>query len=200
MAGRLGENPRAMDDADVAYDRNSPFTLDQRLDTLNHFQNNTEGPLPMTPEWMFKLSGSYTIPRIETNFGLRYRYDSGRPIFPVQERPVPQGGLEPQMRSPTQPFSSYHTLAFPMLKPALQLKLGQQLTMTPQLQQAIRLLQLSNLELEAVIAEEMAKNPLLESPSGEDEPAPAAGDARAAARSPAPRTACKATPSRPRTW
>ena len=40
---------------------------------------------------------------------------NGRPIFPVQERPVPQGGLEPQMRSPTQPFSSYHTLAFPML-------------------------------------------------------------------------------------
>ena len=31
-----------------------------------------------------------------------------------------------------------------MLKPSLQLKLGQQLTMTPQLQQAIRLLQLPN--------------------------------------------------------
>lgn len=40
---------------------------------------------------------------------------TGRPLFPVQERPVPQGGLEPQMRTPTQPFSSYHTLAFPML-------------------------------------------------------------------------------------
>ena len=40
---------------------------------------------------------------------------TGRPLFPVQERPVPQGGLEPQMRTPTQPFSAYHTLAFPML-------------------------------------------------------------------------------------
>ena len=40
---------------------------------------------------------------------------TGQPLFPVQERPVPQGGLEPQMRTPTQPFSSYHTLAFPML-------------------------------------------------------------------------------------
>jgi RNA polymerase sigma-54 factor len=34
--------------------------------------------------------------------------------------------------------------------------------MTPQLQQAIKLLALSNLELEAFIAEELAKNPLLE--------------------------------------
>ena len=39
-----------------------------------------------------------------------------------------------------------------MLKPSLQLKLGQQLTMTPQLQQAIRLLQLSQIELEAELA------------------------------------------------
>lgn len=36
---------------------------------------------------------------------------SGRPLFPVEERAVPQTGVEPQQRSPTQPFSSYHTLA-----------------------------------------------------------------------------------------
>ena len=36
------------------------------------------------------------------------------------------------------------------------------LVLTPQLQQAIKLLQLSNLELEAFIAEELSKNPLLE--------------------------------------
>ena len=40
-----------------------------------------------------------------------------------------------------------------MLKPSLQLKLGQQLTMTPQLQQAIRLLQLPTIELQAHIRE-----------------------------------------------
>ena len=40
-----------------------------------------------------------------------------------------------------------------MLKPSLQLKLGQTLTMTPQLQQAIRLLQLPALELQAHIRE-----------------------------------------------
>ncbi len=38
-----------------------------------------------------------------------------------------------------------------MLKPALQLRLGQQLTMTPQLQQAIKLLQLPVLELQAQV-------------------------------------------------
>ncbi len=49
-----------------------------------------------------------------------------------------------------------------MLKPALQLKLGQQLTMTPQLQQAIRLLQLPVLELQAQIREALESNVMLE--------------------------------------
>ncbi len=49
-----------------------------------------------------------------------------------------------------------------MLKPTLQLRLGQQLTMTQQLQQAIRLLQLSSLELKAAIQEAYESNPLLE--------------------------------------
>jgi hypothetical protein len=35
----------------------------------------------MTPEWMAKLAGSYTIPVIETDFGFRLRYDSGRPVW-----------------------------------------------------------------------------------------------------------------------
>lgn len=55
------------------------------------------------------------------------------------------------------------------LGPRLDIRQTQALVLTPQLTQAIRLLQLSNLELEAVIAEEMAKNPLLEAGSGEDE-------------------------------
>ena len=40
-----------------------------------------------------------------------------------------------------------------MLKPSLQLRIGQQLTMTPQLQQAIRLLQLPSLDLQAHVRE-----------------------------------------------
>ncbi len=49
------------------------------------------------------------------------------------------------------------------MKPTLQLRIGQQLTMTPQLQQAIRLLQLSSLELQTEIQEALEANPLLES-------------------------------------
>jgi len=45
--------------------------------------------------------------------------------------------------------------------------------MTPQLQQAIRLLALSNLEMEAVLSEELEKNPLLET-GQEDAPEPVA--------------------------
>src|SRR4029453_4253155 len=50
---------------------------------------------------------------------------------------------------------------------------SQQLVLTPQLTRAIKLLQLSNLELEAYIAEEISKNPLLEARSDEPEEQPA---------------------------
>ncbi|MWP62851.1 RNA polymerase factor sigma-54 [Gilliamella sp. Pas-s25] len=48
------------------------------------------------------------------------------------------------------------------MKPSLQLKVSQQLSMTPQLQLAIRLLQLSTLELQQEIQTELENNPLLE--------------------------------------
>ncbi|OQX44177.1 MAG: RNA polymerase factor sigma-54, partial [Candidatus Sedimenticola endophacoides] len=48
------------------------------------------------------------------------------------------------------------------MKQTLQLRLGQHLTMTPQLQQAIRLLQLSTLDLKQEIQEALESNPLLE--------------------------------------
>ena len=48
------------------------------------------------------------------------------------------------------------------MKQSLSLKLGQQLKMTPQLQQAIRLLQLSALELEQEVQDNLDANPLLE--------------------------------------
>jgi RNA polymerase sigma-54 factor len=54
------------------------------------------------------------------------------------------------------------------LGPQIQLRQSQQLVMTPQLTQAIKLLTLTNLELESVISAEMAKNPLLEMASGEE--------------------------------
>ncbi len=55
------------------------------------------------------------------------------------------------------------------MKPSLQLKLGQQLAMTPQLQQAIRLLQLSTLDLQQEIQEALDSNPLLEVEDGAEE-------------------------------
>ena len=66
-----------------------------------------------------------------------------------------------------------------MLKPSLQLRLGQQLTMTPQLQQAIRLLQLPVMDLQAEIHAALESNlmleaeeatPELEQPLGPDTP------------------------------
>ncbi|WP_119718798.1 RNA polymerase factor sigma-54 [Cognatilysobacter tabacisoli] len=72
------------------------------------------------------------------------------------------------------------------MKPRLQTSLGQHLVMTPQLRQAIRLLQLSAVELEAELATAVESNPLLDwtetaisasVPTG-DEPAAASNDAK----------------------
>ena len=53
------------------------------------------------------------------------------------------------------------------MKPSLQLKLSQHLALTPQLQQSIRLLQLSTLELEQELEKYLQENPLLEREDGE---------------------------------
>ncbi|WP_324749558.1 RNA polymerase factor sigma-54 [Sphingomonas sp. LY54] len=55
------------------------------------------------------------------------------------------------------------------LGPRLDLRQSQSLVMTPQLQQAIRLLALSNLEIESFIAEELEKNPLLDTGGGDED-------------------------------
>ena len=56
------------------------------------------------------------------------------------------------------------------LVPKLELRQGQQLVMTPQLQQAIRLLQLSNVELCSFVESEVERNPLLERDEAAPEP------------------------------
>ena len=48
------------------------------------------------------------------------------------------------------------------MKPTLQLRISQQLTLTPQLQQAIRLLQLSTQDMHQEIARLLEENPMLE--------------------------------------
>jgi RNA polymerase sigma-54 factor len=62
------------------------------------------------------------------------------------------------------------------ITPKQELRQGQSLVMTPQLQQAIKLLQLSNLELSDYVDEELEQNPLLE----RDEPERETGDAEPA--------------------
>src|ERR1700748_1123873 len=60
----------------------------------------------------------------------------------------------------------------------LEFRQSQSLVMTPQLMQAIKLLQLSNLDLSAFVEEELERNPLLERGSDTPEP-PVAGEAAA---------------------
>lgn len=54
------------------------------------------------------------------------------------------------------------------MKPSLQLSISQQLTLTPQLQQAIRLLQLSTLDLQQEIQQVVESNPMLEATPHEE--------------------------------
>ncbi len=71
-----------------------------------------------------------------------------------------------------------------VMKQSLQLKLGQQLTMTPQLQQAIKLLQLSTLDLQQEIQSALDSNPMLEvGEEDEGEPALPVADFAPAERS-----------------
>ena len=65
------------------------------------------------------------------------------------------------------------------MKPSLQFRLSQHLTLTPQLQQSIRLLQLSTVELNQEIDRMLMENPALEREDAEGEP-------EAAAPAPAP--------------
>src|SRR3712207_5516497 len=80
-----------------------------------------------------------------------------------------------------------------LLAPRLDLRHSQSLVMTPQLRQAIKLLQSSNLDVSAFVEEELERNPLLErderAPPGPDDgvrmdlspsPAPLPGDCHAA--------------------
>ena len=72
------------------------------------------------------------------------------------------------------------------MKQTLQLKLSQHLTLTPQLQQSIRLLQLSTIELNAEVERMLQENPLLEKAESDDEALPSGADANGAIAPPSP--------------
>lgn len=54
---------------------------------LNMLVNNMEGPLPFTPKWEIKFSGSYCLPVLESDLGVRLRFSSGRPLWPLEAIP-----------------------------------------------------------------------------------------------------------------
>lgn len=84
------------------------------------------------------------------------------------------------------------------MKHSLQLKLSQHLTLTPQLQQSIRLLQLSTVELNQELERFLAENPLLEriEPAASDEPSPPTGPPNGSEHEAAATTASTASESR----
>jgi hypothetical protein len=75
------------------------FWDDNWMSSLNQTINNLDGPLPFTPKYEFKLSGSYLIPRVEFDFGARLRMQSGRPVWQLENYPQhtefgdPPGGV-----------------------------------------------------------------------------------------------------------
>jgi outer membrane receptor protein involved in Fe transport len=58
---------------------------DAWLGGLNQTVNNMDGPLPYTPRFEFKISGNYTIPKVEVDIGLRFRLHTGRPAWVLSE-------------------------------------------------------------------------------------------------------------------
>lgn len=75
------------------------FYDDNWMYNLNYTINNLEGPLPFTPKWEIKVSGSYTIPRVEVDLGARLRFMTGRPVWRLEGYPLhtqfgdPPGGV-----------------------------------------------------------------------------------------------------------
>lgn len=60
------------------------FWDDNWMGTLNQTINNLDGPLPFTPKYEFKLSGSYQIPKVEFDVGARLRVNTGRPLWQLE--------------------------------------------------------------------------------------------------------------------
>jgi len=71
-------------------------TDDNWMGTLNYTINNMGGVLPFVPKWEFKFSGSYTVPYVELDLGVRFRYHTGRPLWKLENYPVRSqyGGIE----------------------------------------------------------------------------------------------------------
>ncbi len=75
------------------------FYDDNWMGNLNYAVNNLEGPLPFTPTWEVKVSGSYSIPSVAVDVGARLRFMTGRPVWELENYPQhtqfgdPPGGV-----------------------------------------------------------------------------------------------------------
>jgi hypothetical protein len=76
------EGPMIMDDLWIA--------------SMNQLVNNMEGPLPFTPKFEFKVSGSFNIPVVDTILGFRFRYNSGNPLWPLSSVPTRSPWANPE--------------------------------------------------------------------------------------------------------
>jgi len=64
------------------------LTDDTWMGSVNYTINNMDGPLPVVPKWEIKASGSFTVPVVDMDFGLRFRFHTGRPIWRLDSYPV----------------------------------------------------------------------------------------------------------------
>jgi hypothetical protein len=75
------------------------FYDDNWMGNLNYTVNNLEGPLPFTPKWEVKVSGSYQVPGLEVDLGARLRFHTGRAVWKLEGYPQhtqfgdPPGGV-----------------------------------------------------------------------------------------------------------
>ncbi|HYA49098.1 MAG TPA: hypothetical protein VEG35_05305, partial [Burkholderiales bacterium] len=79
-----------------------PMVTDNNwMSSLNYTINNMTGTLPFTPKFEFKVSGSYTVPKVELDLGVRFRMHTGRPVWRLEgisqitqwNFPGPPGGV-----------------------------------------------------------------------------------------------------------
>jgi hypothetical protein len=77
------------------------LTDDNWMSTVNYTINNMDGVLPFVPKWEIKASGSYTVPKVEMDLGLRFRFHTGRALWRLEPYPTitqwgtPPGGVIP---------------------------------------------------------------------------------------------------------
>jgi len=63
-------------------------TDDTWMGSLNYTINNMDGVLPFVPKYEFKASGSYTVPYVDLDLGLRFRFHTGRPLWQLENYAV----------------------------------------------------------------------------------------------------------------